>query len=89
MQDLVVRLGVSSATIRRDLAELAHAGVVKRVHGGAAPLPRLEIDQPYEKAADDAAAEKQRIARAAAASCTTATPSCSTSARPRARWPAS
>jgi DeoR/GlpR family transcriptional regulator of sugar metabolism len=66
VQDLVLRLGVSSATIRRDLAELADAGVVRRVHGGAAPALPVEIDQPYEKAADDAASEKQRIARRAA-----------------------
>jgi DeoR/GlpR family transcriptional regulator of sugar metabolism len=66
VQDLVARLGVSSATIRRDLAELADAGLVRRVHGGAAPLATLEIDRPYEEAADDAAAEKRAIARHAA-----------------------
>src|SRR6478672_1261834 len=56
VQDLVARLGVSAATIRRDLAELSDAGLVRRVHGGAAPLA----------VADDAAADKQAIARRAA-----------------------
>lgn len=65
---LVDRFGVSSATIRRDLSELAHAGVVRRVHGGAAPLPPvdLELDRPYDEVADDAAVEKRAIARRAA-----------------------
>ncbi|WP_442281184.1 DeoR/GlpR family DNA-binding transcription regulator [Terrabacter sp. 2YAF2] len=66
VQDLVVRLGVSAATIRRDLAQLSDAGLVRRVHGGAAPLASLEIDRPYEEVADDAAADKQAIARRAA-----------------------
>ena len=56
VQDLVARLGVSPATIRRDLAELSDAGLVRRVHGGARPSVAVEIDRPYEEAADDAAA---------------------------------
>lgn len=32
-------LGVSEDTIRRDLNDLARAGAVRRVHGGALPLP--------------------------------------------------
>jgi DeoR/GlpR family transcriptional regulator of sugar metabolism len=70
VQDLVARLGVSAATIRRDLAELSDAGLVRRVHGGAAPLTGAdvpaEVDRPYEEVADDAAADKQAIARRAA-----------------------
>lgn len=70
MQDLVARLGVSAATIRRDLAELSDAGLVRRVHGGAAPLAPVEVpdevDRPYEEVADDAAADKRAIARRAA-----------------------
>lgn len=67
---LVDRFGVSSATIRRDLTDLALAGVVQRVHGGAAPLSpeevEVEVDRAYDEVADDAAAEKQAIARRAA-----------------------
>src|SRR6478672_2465295 len=78
VQDLVTRLGVSAATIRRDLAELSDAGLVRRVHGGAAPLASVEapveatggapveVDRPYEEVADDAAADKRAIARRAA-----------------------
>ena len=82
VQDLVTRLGVSAATIRRDLAELSDAGLVRRVHGGAAPLATVEapveataeavraapveVDRPYEEVADDAAADKRAIARRAA-----------------------
>ncbi|KGM32195.1 DeoR family transcriptional regulator, partial [Inquilinus limosus] len=33
-------LGVSEDTIRRDLNDLARAGAVRRVHGGALPLTR-------------------------------------------------
>lgn len=67
MQDLVARFGVSPATIRRDLAELSDAGLVVRVHGGAAPLTDVEIDRPYEVVADESATEKRAIARRAAA----------------------
>ncbi|WP_374971044.1 DeoR/GlpR family DNA-binding transcription regulator [Terrabacter sp. BE26] len=67
VQDLVARFGVSPATIRRDLAELSDAGLVVRVHGGAAPLTDGEIDRPYEVVADEAAPEKRAIARRAAA----------------------
>jgi DeoR/GlpR family transcriptional regulator of sugar metabolism len=70
VQDLVARLGVSAATIRRDLAELSDAGLVRRVHGGAVPLAPVEapdeVDRPYEEVADDAAADKRAIARRAA-----------------------
>ncbi|GER90339.1 hypothetical protein KDW_45010 [Dictyobacter vulcani] len=35
--DLVVQLKVSEDTVRRDLNELAEAGILQRVHGGALP----------------------------------------------------
>lgn len=37
-------LGVSAATIRRDLAELEAAGKLKRVHGGASKLEWLSVE---------------------------------------------
>lgn len=37
--DLVARIGVSSETIRKDLHYLEQEGQLKRVHGGAVPIP--------------------------------------------------
>lgn len=37
VENLAERLGVTVQTIRRDLAELAEAGMLDRVHGGALP----------------------------------------------------
>jgi DeoR/GlpR family transcriptional regulator of sugar metabolism len=37
--ELVIELGVSEDTVRRDLKELAAGGHVQRVHGGALPPP--------------------------------------------------
>ncbi|GLJ62874.1 MULTISPECIES: DeoR/GlpR family DNA-binding transcription regulator [Microbacterium] len=38
--DLAERLGVTTETVRRDLAVLEEAGVLRRVHGGAVPADR-------------------------------------------------
>lgn len=38
VRELIARTGVSSATIRRDLTELAEAGLIRRVHGGVQAL---------------------------------------------------
>src|SRR4051794_41925583 len=57
------RLGVSLDTIRRDLDELAGAGALRRVHGGAlpaSPSPRRFVDRP-----DQDVGAKRAIARAA------------------------
>ena len=63
--ELAASLGVSSATARRDLAELDLRGQVRRVHGGAVSVERI-IEEPFF---DDktrlAAREKQAIAAAA------------------------
>jgi DeoR/GlpR family transcriptional regulator of sugar metabolism len=60
-------LSVSSATVRRDLRELARNGAVDRTHGGAVAR---RIGMAFEPAYDDKAnrrrAEKLAIARAAA-----------------------
>lgn len=63
---LAARLGVSAATIRRDLAQLARSGLVQRVHGGAAPVSALDPDRPFEEVADDSADAKRAIGRRAA-----------------------
>ncbi|MGD6454862.1 DeoR family transcriptional regulator, partial [Xanthomonas citri pv. citri] len=46
--DLVESLDVSDMTVRRDIAELARAGLVRRVHGGAvaSDAPGRPTDEP-------------------------------------------
>ena len=39
VEDLAARFGVTLQTIRRDLGELAEAGKLARVHGGAVCAP--------------------------------------------------
>ncbi|MDX6380772.1 MAG: hypothetical protein QOI57_1796 [Rubrobacteraceae bacterium] len=41
--DLSASLGVSEDTVRRDLRELAAAGKLQRVHGGALPRPPIPV----------------------------------------------
>ncbi|MCM0639899.1 DeoR/GlpR family DNA-binding transcription regulator [Cellulomonas wangsupingiae] len=68
--DLVVALGVSDMTVRRDIAELAREGLVRRVHGGAvAPdTPSRSTDEPgFEAKRTWSSAQKTAIARAALA----------------------
>lgn len=55
--------GVSEDTIRRDLREMAAAGLLMRVHGGA--LPIMPYTQPYAEREDQDAVLKVNIARAA------------------------
>jgi DeoR/GlpR family transcriptional regulator of sugar metabolism len=57
-------LGVSLDTIRRDLAELAAAGLLRRVHGGALPPASPGPSSFKERLPDDAAA-KAAVAAAA------------------------
>lgn len=62
---LAQRLGVSEATIRRDLDELARLGKVHRTHGGAVAVDSRE-ELPLNLKATAHAAEKRRIGLAAA-----------------------
>jgi DeoR family fructose operon transcriptional repressor len=58
-------LGVSPATVRRDLADMEQQGKLRRVHGGAvAPERRLE-EPVFDDKAAIAPREKAAIARAA------------------------
>lgn len=67
--DLSTRLGVSAATIRRDLVQLSQRGLILRAHGGAARRPDAAnglMEPPLLKRAALQAEEKRRIAAAAA-----------------------
>ena len=61
---LVQHLGVSEATVRRDLDALQSSGLVRRTHGGAIWAPLHEL--PYPARGSRRVAEKRAIARAAA-----------------------
>jgi DeoR family fructose operon transcriptional repressor len=65
VDELTLDLGVSAATIRRDLLQMENRGELRRVHGGAvAPESRLE-EPLFDDKTSIAAAEKHRIAEAA------------------------
>lgn len=60
--ELALSLGVSAATIRRDLAQLAEQGVINRTHGGAVPLVTSTAFEPvYQEKMRIFPAEKRRI----------------------------
>jgi DeoR/GlpR family transcriptional regulator of sugar metabolism len=61
--DLVREFNVSEDTIRRDLKELADAGALKKVHGGAVVSTTVPYDYTARSAANVAA--KDKIARRA------------------------
>lgn len=61
---LIDRLGVSEATVRRDLDALQRSGVVQRTHGGAVATQVHEL--PYPARGSRRISEKRAIARAAA-----------------------
>ena len=64
--ELTDHLGVSEATVRRDLDALQADGLVQRTHGGAvAATPRVR-ERPYPERSAVNIAEKQAIAAAAA-----------------------
>ena len=64
--DLVVGLDVSDMTIRRDIADLARRGLVRRVHGGAVDLHHATHEPGFRAKRELATAEKAAIAREAA-----------------------
>lgn len=59
--ELVTNLGVSEDTIRRDLKDLADAGLLKRVHGGALPVGKIYFQ--FSKREKQSATEKNAIAK--------------------------
>jgi DeoR/GlpR family transcriptional regulator of sugar metabolism len=64
-KDLAAELGISEDSIRRDLRELAAAGLCQRVYGGALPASPAIVD--YTARQQVAVPGKQRVAAAAAA----------------------
>jgi DeoR/GlpR family transcriptional regulator of sugar metabolism len=65
--ELQDELGVSAYTVRRDLDELADAGRLQRVHGGALALRRSDVATTFAGRGEQAVAGKREVARAAAA----------------------
>lgn len=61
---LANELAVTQETIRRDLDRLERQGLIRRVHGGAIPLNRLDFEPGLNQRDETAANEKVRIARA-------------------------
>lgn len=65
VEALCEQLGVSPATVRRDLDQLESIGAIRRVHGGAVSV-ESRLDEPlFDSKTSIAAKEKHRIAQAA------------------------
>ena len=66
VSDVASTFGVTTETVRRDLAILERAGLLRRVHGGAVPTTALALAEQGLADRDVAqATQKDRIARAA------------------------
>lgn len=63
---LAKRLFVSEATVRRDLNELEHQGLIKRIHGGAVLLDGASRELPLYVREQQSAEAKRLIASKAA-----------------------
>jgi len=63
-KDLAVELGVSEDSVRRDLRDLAAAGLCQRVYGGALPVSPAVADYATRQAVETES--KRRVAAAAA-----------------------
>jgi DeoR family fructose operon transcriptional repressor len=59
---LALDLGVASETVRRDLTSLEQRGSLRRVHGGAIPVERLEIEPTLATRSSRLTDTKRRIA---------------------------
>lgn len=66
LAELTQSLGVSSATVRRDLADLEEQGLLVRTHGGARAFASARAEVPVRLRDSQFRLAKQRIARRAA-----------------------
>lgn len=65
VNEICEKLGVSPASVRRDLAEMETRGLLARVHGGAISTGSTQLEEPlFDNKTGIAADEKRRIARA-------------------------
>ena len=64
--DLAREIGVAEETIRRDIRVMSRENLVRKVHGGATGLLRLDREQPYEQRGQHDARAKQCIGQYAA-----------------------
>ena len=62
LDELSAALGVSQATIRRDLDRLSADGRLRRVHGGAIAVDDRPSEIHFDLKANEAVAQKERIA---------------------------
>ena len=62
---LAEELAVTAETVRRDLTALERRGLLRRVHGGALPIERLEVEPTLAARRTQASTQKQRIAQRA------------------------
>jgi DeoR/GlpR family transcriptional regulator of sugar metabolism len=66
ISDLSASLGVSQATIRRDLDRLSEVGQLRRIHGGAILTKRVPPEAPVIQRITQNSDEKRRIGKLAA-----------------------
>lgn len=62
---LAKEFGVTPETVRRDLTSLTRHGMLRRVHGGAIPVQRLDYEPNLDARQETMVEEKRRIATAA------------------------
>lgn len=65
-RDLIVEIDVSESTIRRDLQEMEQDGRLKRIHGGARRILKLESELDMKEKSFKNVQEKKSIAEYAA-----------------------
>lgn len=65
VSELALTLGVSPATVRRDLAELGAQGALQRVRGGASLVEDADRARPFAQVAATDAGDKRAVGRRA------------------------